>query len=433
MKKIKNNKKALFVAIIFGLITLGSLLLRFQNYERLINFHLDPPLFLHEVKEMVEARKIKLIGPLVATKVIEGRFFFTGPTFYWLLAVLGIILNWNVVWMTGFFALWWVGTFILIFFWLKRRFDFPIALVLYSLLSFVPFFIPYSRLIWNVSLIPFFGVLLLWCLKERRKRKTNWLLAGFFFGLGLSIHYSSVLWLSIFVYYLILELKKKDFSLKNWLLLGIGAVLAEAPLLLFELRHNFYNLRTILFQIRYFEPSVSYTFSFRTQYYYYIFPFIPLMAKGYASFLERLKKIIDLKAMLTSQIVLIILFFVYSLFGPQREALINPAHWYIARQKQVARMIVEDGEETFEVATIINSDTRAGELRWWLKQAGHEPMGVEDYYKADILYLVAPQSRPPEEETVWEINSLRPFKIEKEVELGDGYFFYKLRRIPKEN
>ena len=151
------NKKVLLIGVVFGLITLGALLLRFWNYERVVNFHLDPPLFLHEVKEMVDSRKIRLIGPLVATKVIEGRYFFTGPTFYWLLAILGIALNWNVIGMTGFFALYWIGTFILIFYWLKRRFGYLVALLIYALVSFIPFLVPYSRIIWNVNLVPFFG------------------------------------------------------------------------------------------------------------------------------------------------------------------------------------------------------------------------------------------------------------------------------------
>jgi hypothetical protein len=69
-------------------------------------------------------------------------------------------------------------------------------------------------------------------------------------------------------------------------------------------------------------------------------------------------------------------------------------------------------------------------LRWWLRERGYKPLGVEEYNQAVVLYLVAPESRPPEKETVWEIQSLRPFKVAKEVDLGDGYIFYKLRRLP---
>jgi hypothetical protein len=94
-------------------------------------------------------------------------------------------------------------------------------------------------------------------------------------------------------------------------------------------------------------------------------------------------------------------------------------------------LIIKDDEETFEVASIIGFDTRALDLRWWLRQKGIKPLGVEEYNQAVVLYLAAPKSRPPEKETVWEIQSLRPFKIAKEVDIGDGYIFYKLRRLPE--
>ena len=431
MKKIKKNN-ALLIGIIFGLITLGSLILRFNHYEKLVNFHLDPPLFLNEVQAMVEAQKIRLIGPLVATKVIEGRYFFTGPTFYWLLAVLGILLNWDVLLMTAFFAFWWVGTFILIFFWLKRRFGFSLALILYSLISFIPYLVPYSRMIWNPHFIPFFGVLLLWALEERRKRRLNYFLAGLSFGLGLSIHYSAILFIPLILYFFINDFRKKSFSFLSWLFFFGGVVLVESPLLLFEIRHDFYNLRTILFQVSHLELSAGYSFGFYSHEYYYLFPLVPLMVKAYALFLKKLKKAISFRVLLIPHLVLIIFFFLYSLLGPQREAAINPKGWSLARQKEVAQMIIEDNEKGFEVATIINSDTRAGELRWWLKQMGHEPMGVEEYNQTDILYLVAPETRPVEDEKVYEIQSLRPFEVQKQVDIGDNYIFYKLRRLSKE-
>ncbi len=421
------NKKVLLIGVVFGLITLGALLLRFWNYEKLVNFHLDPPFFLHEVKDMVDSGKPRLIGPLVATKGIEGRFFFTGPFFYWLLAILGVVLNWNVTGITAFFTLLWVGTFALIYFWLRRRFSEDISLSAYAILSFLPIFISLSRMIWNPHLLPFFGVLLLWFLEKRRRSLLFFFLAGLFFGLGIHVHYSAVLWILIVFYYLINDIRIKSFSFLNWILFFTGAVIAESPLLLFELRHDFYNLRTIIFQIKNFQLSAGYTFGVL---HYYLFPLIPLICKFYGLVLEKLKTFIGSKPVIFLEIVLVSYFLLVSLQKNQKLTY-YPSGWNLEKQKQVTEMIIRDNEETFEVATIINSDTRALELRWWLEQMGHEPLGVEEYNQAVVLYLVAPESRPPEKETVWEIQSLRPFKIAKEVDIGDGYIFYKLRRLPK--
>lgn len=426
MKKIKKNK-VLILGILFGLITLAFFLIRFWNYEQLLSFYGDQPYFLHDVKDMVDSGKIRLIGPMVISKMIQGRGFFTGATFYYLLAILGLVFSWNVVSMTSFFLFFWIGTFALIFFWLRRKFGDIISLSIYGILSFLPFFIPYSRAIWNPNLIPFLGVLLLWSLEDRGKKIRNYLLAGLFFGLGLSIHYGAALWSLLILYYLYADLRRKTFSFRRWAFFVIGVVIAEFPLLLFELRHDFYNLRTIIFQIRYFELSAGYGFKF---YHYYLLPALPLLCKAYAIFLKKLKNIFPLKIIVASQVILILVLLMESL-GPKRESVFCPKGWTLKMQQEVINFIVNDNEETFEVATTINSDTRALELRWWLRQKGIKPLGVEEYNQAVVLYLVAPESRPPEEETVWEIQSLRPFRIAKEVDLGEGYIFYKLRRLPK--
>jgi len=146
--------------------------------------------------------------------------------------------------------------------------------------------------------------------------------------------------------------------------------------------------------------------------------------------LERLRRFINFKVIILCQIILV-LFFLLKISKAKRWGVFMPDGWTLEKQKKVANLIVEDKEPGFEVAATINSDTRAYDLRWWLKQKNHEPMSVIDYDKTDILYLIAPKSRPPEKETVWEVSALRPFREEERIDLGDGIIFYKLRRLPK--
>jgi hypothetical protein len=375
---------------------------------------------------MVDEGKLRLVGPMVKSKVVLGRAFFTGPNFYYLLAILGIVFKWDVVLMTGFFTFFWAGMFALIFFWLRKRFGDLISLIIYGIISFLPFFIPYSRMMWNPHLLPFFGVLLLWSFEKRKKNYLFYLLAGLFFGLGLNAHYGALLWVFILIYYLFDDLRAKSFSFKSWFLVLGGIVLGELPIILFELRHNFYNLRTMLFQFQHLEFSSGYSL---THYHYYLFPLIPLLIKFYALFLEKLRKLFNLKLIIISQGVLIFYLLISSIIWGRLVAF-RPDNWSLGKQKQVIDLILEDGEEIFEVATTINSDTRALELRWWLRLIDHQPLGPEAYNQAVVLYLVAPESRPPKKETVWEVESLRPFRIAKEIDIGDGYLFYKLRRLP---
>lgn len=101
-------------------------------------------------------------------------------------------------------------------------------------------------------------------------------------------------------------------------------------------------------------------------------------------------------------------------------------------QKKVTELILKDlkdNESKFEVAATVNADTRVWALRWWLKMAKKIPMSEVDYDKADILYLVSPKDRLPQDDTVWEVFTLRPFKIIFQKSLGNDLIFYKLAKI----
>lgn len=413
--------------LVFVIITLGALFVRFWDYQKLLTFHLDPPFHLLEAREMVDLKKLRLIGPMVTTKIIHGRGFFTGPTYYYLLAFLGIISSWNVVFITSFFTFLWIATFVLIFFWLAKRFDDWVVLSVYALLSFYPWLVPLSRVIWNTNPVPFFAVLLFWFLQKREKRRSNYFWSGLFFGLGISFHYSALLWVLVVFYYLIVEARAKSFLISNWLFFLGGAIVGDFPFLLFEARHNFYNLGTVIFQIKNFDLSAGYNFG---RDYYYILPTIPLICRLYGLILEKLKRLLNLKVIVFCQIILVS-FFLFRISGGRKWGVFMPDGWTLEKQKKVANLIVEDKEPGFEVAATISSDTRFYDLRWWLKEESHEPMSVIDYDKTDILYLVAPESRPPEKETVWEVSALAPFREEKRIDLDDGIIFYKLRRLPK--
>ena len=62
--------------IIICVISFFYLFLRIYNLESLITFHLDQGLQLNEAHQMIQNRHINLVGPMVTTKIFEGRGFF---------------------------------------------------------------------------------------------------------------------------------------------------------------------------------------------------------------------------------------------------------------------------------------------------------------------------------------------------------------------
>lgn len=421
MKKLFRDK---IILIAFVVITAVSLYVYFNDYYSLVNFHLDPPLHVTEAQANIKSGKISLIGPSIASKEVMGRNFYLGPFYYYILGILGILTNWNVVAISAFFTFLWPLTFVTIFIWFYKRFDGIVALLSYSMLSFIPWYVMMSRQIWNPQFVPIIGIFLLIFLLKR-KRKINYFWAGLFWGLGLALEYLSGVWVLVIIYFIFKEIRLKQFKLTNWLMVPLGIAIAEFPLILFELRHNFYNLRTVLFHIQYGGISQGYKFNLL---YYYAYSLLPFAAYIFGSVLSRLRKSKYFNLISIAGFTLSAVLLVMSL-GPAGRRPLYPPGWTIQKQKDVVAEIINDHPEDFEVAETINSDTRAMDLRWWLENEGVGVMDFASYGSSPVLYLVTTPKRPPEPETVWEVSSMRPFVVEFKKDMGDGILLYKLVRI----
>lgn len=107
----------------------------------------------------------------------------------------------------------------------------------------------------------------------------------------------------------------------------------------------------------------------------------------------------------------------------------NISDWNYPEQKKVVNLIIKNGcPKNFNIATTIQGDTRAHDLRYLLNIKNCKPMGVEEYPMAEKLFLVAPVNRPPDTETVWEISCLGKFEIKQKINLTNEIIFYELLR-----
>jgi len=409
--------------LVFVIVTLLGLLVRFMNYHELVNFHLDPPLYMHDVKNVIDSGKISLIGPPVTSKNVDGRMFFTGPLHYHVLTVLGILSGWNILGISVFYTMLPLFTFVLIYFWFRKFYGNLIALLIYSILIFYPPIVSMSRGIWNPHFVPLFGAAFLMFLSQRLN-KIQYLFAGLFLGFGFNVHYATVIWILVAVYYLVKDIYLGRFKFINWIFFVVGIIIAEFPLIIFEFRHNFYNLQTILFHLKYGSVSVGYSFAHS---YYYIFTLLPILAYILANLLYKLRFNKYYPVLVIFLIAISICGLINS-FGSEGQKPLYPDGWTITRQQEVAKIIIKDGENEFEVAETINSDTRALDLRWWLRMSNIKVMNVVNYDIAPVLYLVTTDLRPPEKETVWEVKVMKPFEIEFKKDVGGGIMLYKLVR-----
>jgi len=421
-------RKKKFLILLFLLFTFLFWASRLWHFEKLLTFGSDQGTFFVETWEMVQEKRPRLIGLKVGTKEVLGRAFFTGPFFYYLLAILGTLFRWNPITITLIFLFFWWLTGLGIWYLVRKIYGEAAAVTAYGIFAVCPFLVYFSRIVWNSGFLPLVSVFFFFSLYKVLKTLTHlwWFLVGLFLGLALNISYAAFLLFFVFGAFFLWHFKSRKWSLKPLVFVFAGFILGELPLLLFEVRHNFYNLRTILFFLKH-GVLEGRTKGAVTDY-HFIFALLPLFFLLWGSVYNRIAKKFGLAKTLFLSLVLIIAL-TLSINWQQEWGTGMPDGWTLAKERKVAKLICEDiGNQAFEIAETINGDTRAHDLRFFLTFYGCPPLGVEDYPSADILYLVTTKKRQPKKETVWEVKSLRPFKISFKKDLKDNLFLYKLVR-----
>jgi len=412
------NKKVIFI---IGLVLISCLYLfiRLYRLNELVGFRLDQGIHLLETKEMFDSKKIRLVGPMSLSKSFDNRYIYIGANYYYVLGIVGLISQWNPLIITIIFILLELVFYLFFIGFLKRKFNLFWAFLIFIFIAVSPYLVIHSRFFWNPHLLIPLSILgLLFSEKYLLKKEIKYLfLMAFCWGFAFACHYSAVFWGLFFIFILI---KSKQFKkLIPYLAIFGGFVLGDLPWFIFEIRHSFYNTKT-LFYIFTNSSSGSEMTS-----HYFVFPLLIFIIFGILSL------IIKFKNKTTSNIILISL--LVGLFLIQNKLFNNYTPmdkifgWNYPEQKQVVNLIVKDGcPKNFNVAATVQGDTRAYDLRYLLNLKKCEPMGVEEYPKAEKLFLVAPKERLPETETVWEVTSLGKFKVNQEIELNSNVIFYEL-------
>ncbi len=201
---------------------------------------------------------------MVAKGILEGNFtllgprasagdFFLGPVYYYMIAPFLWLSRFDPVGPAIMVALFGIATVFLVYYVGKMFFGTKAGIMSAMLYAVSPLVIAYSRSSWNPNLMPFVSLLSLYLLYLAVKRNNLKLLliVGFLLGIAMQLHYlTTFLGVIVFIFVLIGNLiqgKKNILTnyTKQYLSLFVGFVAGLSPFLLFELRHNFANFRTI--------------------------------------------------------------------------------------------------------------------------------------------------------------------------------------------
>lgn len=218
---------------------------RFYNLYQRLNFDWDQEYYSYEVKKIING-KLTLIGP----RVNNDRSFFLGPYFFYLLVPFYLLSNLHPRGLVYYVVFYNILFFIISFYILKKIFDFSKTIFFLLFWSVNPLLIVFDITPWNVNwailgiFIAFFFLYRIYNRQNKYNLNTKFFLIGLFLGLFLNFHLQFVFIIFFWLLALFFIFKKnlKYYFKKIIFLLG-GIFFSFLPILLFDFRHNFLNIR----------------------------------------------------------------------------------------------------------------------------------------------------------------------------------------------
>ena len=232
--------------LLLGVLVL-AFLFRFYHLTDWFAFGMDQEYEAFLAKNIVEGAHFPLIGVNAADTGL-----YLGPLFIYFSALPYLLFGGNPAGFAIFASSLGVMTTLVVFLVAKKMVNRRAALLaaFFYAVSFLTSY--YDRQYWNPMLMPLFSLLIGYFLYRSMTDNKKYLLAAaFFFGLGLHSHLS-VWMLAPLILFLTVKYKR-HFGRKIIIWAVAVFLLLQLPLLLFELRHDFPNLKaffSLLSQIR---------------------------------------------------------------------------------------------------------------------------------------------------------------------------------------
>lgn len=421
---IKRNYFFLLLVVIF-------LFIRFYHLEASLNFSGDQGMHFLDIWNIYHTKNITLVGP-ASSFTVFGRSFYTGSAPYYLLLPLLVLTNWNPLSISYLLILFSLVVIVDLYKVIagnnKKTADYFLVLCTFSTIL-----IDYSRFLWHPNfLIPVGGLILgilMYLSKIADKNKTRlgsnvfrYLTLGFVLGLGLQFHYSFLLAIVLAAVWLIYV---KRLNVLRTLLLITGFISGFFPIILFELRHNFYNLRTLLLFLTVNTGTSAQLFFIPPVYYF--FPVILAVFWGIAVILTKLDK-----KNKTISFIFMTIFIVYSLIKELPTPLGGfkmVEGWNYQGIKKAEQIMLQENKTDYNVVDILTGDSRALAIRFLLTRDGKPPMGVVDYPRAKALFVYSKVSSDIIlKGELWEVGSAMPLTLTKEWNLQNGIKLYLLEK-----
>lgn len=243
----KGNRRE---AVVILLVLLLAAFLRLYKIDQYMTFLGD------EGRDAIVVRKLLVdFDPILIGPRTSVGDMYLGPLYYYLIAPALFLGNYSPVGPSIQIALF--GVLTVAFVWLIARewFKSPLIGILVAFLySISPTVIIHSRSSWNPNIMPFFALLVMFCLwKVWKKKEYIWLVVlGLAYAFVLQSHYLGLLLAPSIGFFWILTLKEKwdnkkerGVFFRNSVVGLLLFVLLMSPLVVFDARHGWRNFSSM--------------------------------------------------------------------------------------------------------------------------------------------------------------------------------------------
>lgn len=410
--------------LIFLFVIILAFSVRFYNFTDRINFGPEQAISLIVAGDNLK-EKFSLLGDEnIQRATSNGLIIFHAPVFNYSLIPLQMLFNYNPITITAFFSLLNILTGIVLFFVAKHIFNFMVAVFAFILFLFNSYMIDHSLFIWGQNYIPLINIVIGLFLYEIAKKKPNienkniffiGLLSGLSIGLQFFYLFTSAILFILTTYFS----KKKLLSVVFFI---AGTILSLMPIILFDLKHEFYFIKTLY---QYFLDTIQLPQQSKINYYHFL-QFWPILAVLFGWLLNLLYQRLKIAA-----IVVIFAYIIWNL-SPLNisftEAKGMSKGLNFTGFEKAAVLISNDKPSNFNVSALLDFDSRAYPLRYLLKfKYGVIPKGIEEYTNLDSLYVLAKTDYNFDKAIAYEINAYKPFKVELLEKINNDYAVFKLK------
>ncbi|OGD08726.1 hypothetical protein A2397_04165 [Candidatus Amesbacteria bacterium RIFOXYB1_FULL_44_23] len=404
------NHKKILLSLIIIFVAIRSL-----HFTKALNFSTDQGLFSSNALAIYQKPKLLLIGPTFSVN-LNGRYAYQGSVIYYFQLLFMMLGRFDPVISSYLFMLFAAVSLVPLYIGVKLLAGSRAALLMATVYTLLPYYIRYTRFFWNPNsqlVLSAWIILLIGLYKKYRTYK--WLLVlTVAMGVVLQFHYQFLLVIAAVGITVLVTNREK---LKTFAVGMAGLMVGFSSLIIFELRHNFYNLQTIWLFLKYRSSIGNNPTTTLADYYFLSLSLFALL--GLVLILKKIKWPVV-------YVVIGLLIWSLLVFVPQPTHGFRMANdWDYSSEAIVHELIMKEGLTDFNVVNLVY-DTKAATQKFLLKKDGIQ-INEEDYFQNAYLFVIGPP-KTALSDPAYEVATFKPALVLKRWRINQKFDLFLLKK-----